>query len=218
MNTELKFGMPSKGRLQSEAENLIKNVGFIYERTSRQSVVETAATEGKLILAFMRPTDIVKAVIDGQLGMGIVGLNTYLEESSGLDPTIRSEKDIRYQLLNFGNCRLSLIADKQLAGSDPSVFEGKRIATGLPRTTRQYFDQLGVSVKIQEIDGAAETQIMMGWADAVTDMVETGGSLRENGLVEIDTLYESQAIMIANIDEANKSPLELGARLWMSTF
>ena len=98
--------------------------------------------------------------------------------------------------LGFGSCRLSLAMPEGAAFAGPADLAGKRIATSYPNCLTEYLAQHGVEAKIVELSGAVEIAPSLKIADAICDLVSTGGTLRSNGLKEVQVMYESQAALI----------------------
>ena len=100
------------------------------------------------------------------------------------------------QVFRYGNCRLAVASPKDSALVNPSDFEGKKIATSYPYLTKRFFEDQGISIEMVEISGAVEITPQLHVADAISDLVSTGGTLKANGLVERFTLLESETKLI----------------------
>ncbi|MEO2151773.1 MAG: ATP phosphoribosyltransferase, partial [Thermococcus sp.] len=99
--------------------------------------------------------------------------------------------------LPFGKCRLSLAMPRESV-THPEDMDGYRIATKYERITRNYFSSLGVEVEIIKLSGSVELAPKVGIADAIVDIVETGTTLRANGLVEVDKVMDVSAQLLVN--------------------
>jgi len=148
-------------------------------------------SRGRFESVALRPKDIPRLVESGAVDFGITGLDLVLE--SGADV-------IECARLPFGFCKLVLAAP---TGSDLSEWSGARIATSFPNLTRRFLQDEGIEAEIVELSGAVESAVRLDVADAVVDLVQTGTTLKQNGLVPIRTLLSSCAVLIAN----RKSPV-----------
>jgi ATP phosphoribosyltransferase len=102
------------------------------------------------------------------------------------------------QKLGFGTCRISLAIAKTEEYNGPAYFNGKRVATSYPRILAEYFAKEGVEAEIHEIAGSVEIAPAVGMADAIFDIVSSGGTLVSNGLKEVEKVLFSEAVLIAN--------------------
>lgn len=100
--------------------------------------------------------------------------------------------------LGFGKCRLSLAVPRNMEFDGAGSLHGKRIATSYPRLLSQYLDSRNITAEIHEISGSVEIAPGIGLADAVADLVSSGGTLFMNGLKEVETILASQAVLIRN--------------------
>lgn len=132
--------------------------------------------------------DVVTYVSRGVCALGVAGKDTIMEQGGSF-----------YEMLDLklGVCRFSLCAPKD-AGffSDPGH---KRVATKYPEVTRRYLSGLGVDAEIIRIEGSCELAPLLGLADAIVDIVETGDTLRENGLAILKEMYPLSARLIVNV-------------------
>ena len=140
-------------------------------------------------------------VADGVADIGIVGENVLAESPQPVDTL---------EQLGFGRCRLSLAVPKGFDYATPADIAGKRIATSYPRILREFFDARNVEVDIHEIRGSVEIAPSIGLADAVCDLVSSGSTLFSNGLREVETVMQSEAVMIARrgLDEGLQKILD----------
>lgn len=204
---ELTMGIPSKNSLYKGSVNLLKDAKVEYKKlplqlTARAWFFEDNQPIGIVNLVFSRPRTIAQRVLDGDLDLGIVGEDTLTEFNYGVK---RTEK------LNFGKCELVLAVSKPfwLAREKytddnrriiciPQDLQRLRIGTSYLNLTQQYFDSLNIPVSLIYQEGAVEGMIKAGWADGITDLKTSGKTLKENKLIEIATIYESQATLITN--------------------
>ncbi|MEM0083293.1 MAG: ATP phosphoribosyltransferase [Candidatus Nezhaarchaeales archaeon] len=183
---KLRIAIPNKGRLHKPSLDLLIRANFNVEAVSRSY----ALIAGELEVVFARASDIPIYVHFGAVDLGVTGHDLVLEK--GVDV---------YELLDlgFGWCRMVVAVPEEKPIS--SVYEmpqGSRIATSFPRITSHYFESLGLSVEVIEVEGAVEIAPKLGLADAVVDLTTNGTTLRENNLKEIAVILESTARLICN--------------------
>jgi ATP phosphoribosyltransferase len=136
-----------------------------------------------------KPADVPVYVEYGAADLGIVGQDALWE----------SGRDVYEPLqLGFGRCRLVLAGAPSQRDRNLRLATGLRVATHYPRLARQYFEGRGLSVETVSLAGSIELAPLVGLADLVVDVVETGRTLRENGLVELVEVASSQATLIVN--------------------
>ncbi len=151
-----------------------------------------AEAEGfSLEIFFLRDDDIPEYVADGVADVGIVGENVLAENPKPVETVER---------LGFGRCRLSIAVQKSFEYNDLADLSGKRIATSYPRILSDFFSSRSVTADIHEISGSVEIAPSIGLADAVCDLVSSGSTLFSNGLREVETVMNSEAILIARKD------------------
>lgn len=136
----------------------------------------------------------------GVADIGIVGLNEVEEKMFDVEIAYR---------LGFGKCRMSLAIPKKDEYQGLSYFDGKRVATSYPNILRKYFDENGIAADIEEIAGSVEIAPAIDMADAIFDIVSSGGTLISNGLKEVETILRCEAVLVANkeIDEDKRTIL-----------
>jgi ATP phosphoribosyltransferase len=112
--------------------------------------------------------------------------------------------------LGFSTCRLSLAVPKNAGYNGPDWFRGKRIATSYPRILGDWLTEKGIDAKVQVITGSVEVAPAAGIADAIFDIVSSGGTLVANGLVEVEKVFYSEAVLISsgNLDKAGQAVLD----------
>ena len=136
----------------------------------------------------VRPTDVPTYVEYGAADVGIVGKDVLMEQDS----------DVYVPLdLGFGACRIVVAALKGQASRD-RLSSKIRVATKYPKITERYFNQRGVSVEIVKLYGSIELAPLVGLADRIVDLVETGNTLKAHGLVEVECIAQSTARLIVN--------------------
>jgi len=188
MSAMLKLAVPNKGRLSERALELLSKAGFHVPRHARRLLADV---NGKWRLLFVRTNDIPEYVSTGTADVGITGLDVVSEHGHPVETLLE---------LGFGKCRLVVATPQVNEVNRVAQLRGQRVATVFPNLTRQFFDEQGVDIDIVPLSGATEVAPNVGVAEAVVDLVETGSTLRQNGLVELETFLYSQAVLIANKD------------------
>ncbi len=188
MNTvrKLKIAIQKQGRLSEGSTALLKKCGIGFANGFGK--LKSEAEDFPLDIYFLRDDDIPDYVADGVADAGIVGENILAESPQ---PVEIIEK------LGFGKCRLSLAVPKGFDYQTVKDIKGKRIATSYPRILQKFFDSKKVEVEIHEISGSVEIAPSIGLADAVCDLVGSGSTLFSNGLREVETVMQSEAVLIA---------------------
>ncbi|NJN76924.1 MAG: ATP phosphoribosyltransferase [Saprospiraceae bacterium] len=140
---------------------------------------------------FLRDDDIPQYVEDGVSDLGIVGENVWLEKSKKVDVAKK---------LGFSKCRMCLAVPKSIEYSGLDFFNHKNIATSYPIILKKYLDENNINAEIHEISGSVEIAPNIGLAEGIFDIVSTGSTLMSNGLKEVETVLNSEAILITNQD------------------
>ena len=186
--TDITFALP-KGRLLKESVELLRSAGIDASETLRET--------RKLIFTFenfrfilVKPMDVPTYVHYGSADMGIAGKDVIEEKGYELYEPLD---------LKFGRCRLSVAEPEDI--SEPYDLERLsfiRVATKYPRITDSYFRGMGIHPEIITLYGSVELAPLVGLSDRIIDLVQTGSTLRANGLREVDTILESTARLIVN--------------------
>ena len=179
----------AKGRLTDETLAYLDQAGIPLplDDGNRKLILESA--DGSLRYVMAKPSDVPTFVEYGAADLGICGLDVLRE----------SGRDVYEPLiLPFGHCRLSLAGPADRPDTPLRYASQMRIATSFPRLTAEFFRQRGVNAEIITLKGSVELAPLVGLSDLIVDLVQTGTTLRENGLVEFRTLLESQAVLVAN--------------------
>jgi ATP phosphoribosyltransferase len=190
MTDYLTFALP-KGRIMQDAMELFARVGVTcpeMDDPGRKLVFENPAD--RLRFMAVRAQDVPTYVEHGCADLGVVGKDTLLEQ----------ERDLYEPLdLQFGYCRLVVAEPKALRQEDdPAGWSNIRVATKYPNVTEKYFAAKGVQVEVIKLYGSIELAPLVGLAERIVDLVSTGGTLRENGLVEVETIAEVTSRLIVN--------------------
>lgn len=185
----LKIALQKQGRLAESSIECLRKCGIHFSNGAGKL---RARAEGfPLEIFFLRDDDIPGYVADGVADIGIVGENVLAENPKPVDVV---------EKLGFGRCRLSLAVSRgfEFAGLDD--LSGRRIATSYPNILNRFFASQNVEADIHEISGSVEIAPSIGLADAVCDLVSSGSTLFSNGLREVETVMESEAVLIARRD------------------
>jgi ATP phosphoribosyltransferase len=178
-----------KGRLLDPALALLAGMGIGgIEPDSRRLLVVDEAAGLRFIL--LKPADIPTYVEYGAADLGIVGKDILLEQQ----PDVYEPVD-----LGFGFCRLVVAELRELwERDDPAKWSWVRVATKYPRLTEAYFSERGIQVEMVRLDGSIELAPLVGLAERIVDLVQSGETLRANGLVEVAEILTSTARLIVN--------------------
>ena len=179
----------TKGRLEKDTIGLLENAGYdctAVREKGRKLILPIGSGEIEVVLA--KAADVITYVENGVCDLGVVGKDTIMENGRSF-----------YEILDlgFGRCRFALAGK---AGTDfYSGYNEKTIATKYPNVTRVFFEGKGMDIRIIKIEGSVELAPLLGLSDAIVDIVETGSTLKENGLVIIeDNVAPISARLIAN--------------------
>ncbi len=190
MSDWITFALP-KGRIMKDSMELFEQIGITcpeMEKESRKLVFENP--ELKMRFMAVRATDVPTYVEYGCADVGVVGKDTLLEQG----------KDLYEPLdLKFGYCRLVVAEPKALQGSDdPHNWSNIRVATKYPNITERYFAAKGVQVELIKLYGSIELAPLVGLSERIVDLVSTGGTLKANNMVEVETIAEVTTRLIVN--------------------
>ena len=186
-NSILRLAIQRKGRLSEDSLSLIKESGIKF--SNRTGKLKSKARNFPIEFLFLRDDDIPDYVADGVADIGIVGENVALEKGKNID-TVKK--------LGFSKCRLSLAIPKEINYPGISYFQDANIATSYPKILADYLESKGVSADIHEISGSVEIAPSIGLASGVCDIVSSGSTLLSNGLKEVETILNSEAVIIGN--------------------
>ena len=195
----LRLAIQSKGRLSDETTELLREIGIGLDDSHRKFLLQ--APNFPLELLYLRDDDIPEVVSDGTAALGIVGLNEVVERGLPVQLVKR---------LGFSTCRLSLAVPRNTVYNGPDWFRGKRIATSYPRILGNWLKEKGIEAQVQVITGSVEVAPAAGIADAICDIVSSGGTLVANGLAEVEKVFDSEAVLISSgkLDEAGQAVLD----------
>jgi ATP phosphoribosyltransferase len=193
MNDYITIAIP-KGRILEESVELFGKIGIDCRELlsdSRKLIFENPLQKMRYMI--VRATDVPTYVEYGSADLGIVGKDTLMEQG----------KDIYEPLdLKFGYCRMMVAEPANLANlarnDDPSSWSHIRIATKYPHVAESYFAAKGIQVEIIKLYGSIELAPLVGLSERIVDLVSTGETLRQNGLVEVETIAEITTRLIVN--------------------
>ena len=190
----IKIAVQKKGRLSEQSISLLKKCGISFSQTNNKLIIRSTSMPVDILL--VRDDDIPNLINQGIADMGIVGNNVLEEqESSG-----KCNSLIKEVMLGFSKCRLSLAAPKTKSFSD---LNGLTIATSYPGILGKYLNENNIKANIVEIHGSVELTPFIGIADLICDLVSTGATLESNNLEEINTIIQSEAVLVTNSNTNN---------------
>jgi len=187
--SKLKLALQKSGRLSEKSLKLLEECGIKISNGTRK--LKAVSSNFPLEILFLRDDDIPQYVEQGVADIGILGLNEVLEQKKQIE-TI--------QKLGFAQCRLSLAIPKEENYSGIQYFENKKIATSYPEILSNYFQEKNINAQIEKIGGSVEIAPGIGLSDAIFDIISTGSTLLTNGLKEVETVVESEAVLVSNND------------------
>lgn len=177
----------TKGRLEKDTVELFEKIGYDCSavRNKGRKLILPVGDRIEVVLA--KAADVITYVEHGVCDLGVVGKDTIMENGSRF-----------YEVLDlgFGRCRFALAGPK---GKD--FYEGfseKTVASKYPNVTRAFFESKAMDVRVIKIEGSVELAPLLGLSDAIVDIVETGSTLRENGLEVKETVADISARLIVN--------------------
>ena len=203
--TRLHIALQKSGRLSDSSRELLRDAGFRIQsgKNSLTARVENFPAE----LMFVRDDDIPTFVSDGACEFGIVGQNV-LEEFA------LAQAEPGYELLaelGFGRCSLKIAAPEAASYDGPQSLAGQRIATSYPRIVSRFLKDNGIEATVVTMNGAVELAPRLQIANFICDLVSTGATLEANGLRPLDTVLESQAVLIRTRRPMDDSRAEIAA-------
>jgi len=180
----------SKGRLQDETLALFARAGLEAdgaELNSRRLIVSAIGARCRFV--FVKPADVPTYVEYGVADAGVCGRDVLLEARAEVHEPLD---------LGLGRCRIAVAGRREVVGEDYNLLATVRVATKYPRVTADYFHERGIPIEVVTLAGSVELAPLLGLSDRIVDLVETGRTLRENGLEVIDVITESTARLIVN--------------------
>lgn len=177
----------SKGRLADKIFKMLKELNLCDIKIlddDRRLIIE----QGNFRFFLAKPSDVPTFVDNGVADLGVVGKDTIIEE----------KRDIAELLdLGFGKCRMCVCAPKE-DGDKYKNIVNLRVATKYPNIAKAYFDSMGQNTTIIKLNGSVELAPITGLSDCIVDIVESGRTLKENGLEDVTTIHNLSARLVAN--------------------
>lgn len=183
----LKVALPNKGSLAEPAISIFRSAGFRQRSDGKDLIF--LDPENDVEFYYLRPRDIATYVGGGELDLGITGRDLLLDSGAMAEEILD---------LEFGRSTMRFAAPESSGIGSLDDIKGKRIATSYPHLVERYIKTAGIDAKIIELDGAVESSVRLGVADLIADVVATGSTLRQSGLVPFgEPLSVSTAVLIA---------------------
>lgn len=186
----LTLAIQKSGRLKDKTVQLLDECGIHYSNGNKMTL-RVYASNFPLQILFLRDDDIPECINDKAADVGIVGENVFVESGKQLSLIRR---------LGFARCRLSIAVPKQMEYTSVRDLDGKSIATSYPGILSRFLQEKSIQARIHEISGSVEIAPGIGMADAIFDIVSTGSTLLSNGLREVETILESEAVLVGRSD------------------
>lgn len=195
----LRIALQKSGRLSDDSLKLIKECGIGFNNGAGKLKAEADNFPAEFL--FLRDDDIPGYVADGVADVGIVGENVMAEKNQHV---------VVAQKLGFSKCRLSIAVPRGQEYAGVQDLQNARIATSYPKILANFLQEHGIQADIHEISGSVEIAPSIGLANAVCDIVSSGSTLMSNGLKEVETIFRSEAVLIAraNLPEAKQQILD----------
>jgi ATP phosphoribosyltransferase len=203
----LHIAVQKSGRLADYSRGLLRDAGLKIQ--NGKNALTARVDNFPIDLMFVRDDDIPTFVADGVCEFGMVGLNV-LEEFALDQPEARFDV---VAALGFGRCALKIAAPETFVYPDAEVLAGERIATSYPRLLRRFLDERGIDATVVKMTGAVELAPRLGIARFVCDLVSTGATLEANGLAPVETVMESEAVLVRTRRALNPDKQELSENL-----
>ena len=193
----LRIAVPSKGRLQESAIDLLRRAGLRFRVSGRRLFADCTDSGTRII--FCNTADIPVLVAEGVVDLGVTGSDQVAEKRAAVEV---------HRELGFGRCHLAVAVHKDAPFRRVDDLSGRVIGAKFVELAKDFFDRNDVrDVHVLELQGAVEVMVLLGLVDAIVEIVETGSSLVENDLVELDRVRDAEAVLIGNA-----SPRDAGAR------
>ena len=197
----LRIAIPGRGRLREGAEKLLSVVGIDLPPPGDRTLV-SEDERSRYQLQSVRAKDIIGLVKSGSADIGITGRDLVMEYGDGAVSELME--------LDFGKCSLCIAVPENSSAADATeLSDGIRVATMFPNITGKFFEKIGRKVQLVTVSGTTEAAPMIGIADAISDIVETGATLRSNGLRSLCVVAESTAVVIAGAGALEKRREEI---------
>ncbi len=183
----LRLAIQKSGRLHDDSIKLLKECGI--DISNGVNKLKAEATNFPLEVFFLRDDDIPQYVEDGVADIGFVGENVVYE---------KEKEVVVVEKLGYGKCRLSIAVGRNEKYDSVHYLDNRKIATSYPVIVAEFLKKHHINAEIHEISGSVEIAPGIGLADAICDLVSSGSTLFMNGLKEVETILQSQAVLIRN--------------------
>lgn len=190
----IKIAVQKSGRLTDKSLDLLERCGLTFTKSKDQLFCYGKNMPVDLLL--VRDDDIPGLVADDACDLGIVGLNTVTEKRLALERSGQSAQFDQIRSLDYAHCRLSIAVPEDREYRDKASLQGARIATSYVETLSRFLEENGIDAEIVYFSGAVEIAPKLGQADVICDLVSTGSTLAANHLREVETILESESVVI----------------------
>ena len=178
----------TKGRLEKDTVALLERIGYDCEAVHNKGRKLILPVGDRLEVVLAKAADVITYVEHGVCDIGIVGKDTIVEHGSAFYEVLD---------LNIGRCAFALATKK---GTDFfSGYKRKTVASKYPKVAKEFFKSKGMDVDVIKIEGSVELAPLLGLADGIVDIVETGSTLKENGLEVVEKIMPISARVIVNM-------------------
>ena len=191
-NNRIRIAIQKSGRLNEESLRLMAGCGISVKQHKEQ--LFCPSDNFALDVLLVRDDDIPSLISEGICDFGIIGTNL-LNETALKNTKFKNSYDV-IRCLNFAYCRLSIAVPKNFQYDNIASLENCRIATSYPDLLNEFLEVNKVSAEIINLSGSVEIAPKLGLADAICDLVSSGATLEANNLREVETVLESQAVLI----------------------
>lgn len=194
----LRIAVPNKGSLSDAAGDMLREAGYRTRRDAKELVVTDGVNNVELF--YLRPRDIAVYVGSSTVDCGITGRDLLLDAASPA---------VEVMSLGFGGSTFRYAARPGVVDSVTEI-AGRRVATSYPGLVEKHLADLGISAEVVRLDGAVETAVSLGVADVIADVVETGATLRSQGLAVFgDPILRSEAVLIKDASSQEQGAVEV---------
>ena len=190
----LRIAVQKSGRLNEGSMKLLKAIGV--KLSIRDRLLIAHSTNLPIDLLQVRDDDIPGLVMDGVVDLGFIGENELEEKALERAAAGKASDYDVLTKLDFGDCRLSIAVPKEMSYAGPQDLAGCNVATTYPYLLERFFKQQGVNATALMLTGSVEVAPRAGLAEAICDLVSTGATLEANGLVEVQEIFQSKAVLI----------------------
>jgi ATP phosphoribosyltransferase len=192
----LRIAVPNKGTLSAPAAAMLREAGYC-QRTDERDLV-CRDDDNDVEFFYLRPRDIATYVGSGELDLGITGRDLLIDAGAAAEEVLD---------LDFGGATFRFAARPETL-ADVGALGGRRIATAYPGIVQQYLTERGIAAEVISLDGAVENAVRLGVADVIADVVSTGATLRQAGLVPVgEPILRSSALLIRGVGGPSDGPV-----------